>query len=69
MSTRGRRKVELVAARMLSPSVRSLVVRFIDGAPFAFVACGLSPMVDDVVSLLEKRLGLDRGRVHYEIYD
>jgi ferredoxin-NADP reductase len=31
-----RRKVELVRARALSPSVRSLVFRFADGAPFAF---------------------------------
>jgi CDP-4-dehydro-6-deoxyglucose reductase len=38
MSTRRRRKVRLAAARMLSPSVRSLVFRFEDGEPFAFEA-------------------------------
>jgi ferredoxin-NADP reductase len=31
--------------------------------------CGLSAMVDDVVSLLEKKAGLPRDALHFEIYD
>jgi ferredoxin-NADP reductase len=31
--------------------------------------CGVSDMVDDVVSLLQTRAGLPRERVHYEVYD
>ena len=38
MSTRRRRKVVLATARMLSPSVRSLVFRVEDDEPFAFEA-------------------------------
>jgi ferredoxin-NADP reductase len=31
--------------------------------------CGLSAMVDDVVKLLEKDVGVPRASLHYEVYD
>jgi ferredoxin-NADP reductase len=31
--------------------------------------CGLSPMVDEVVVLLERSAGLSRAEVHFEVYD
>ena len=31
--------------------------------------CGLSPMVDDVVRLLQREGGLRRAALHYEVYD
>lgn len=38
------------------------------GAPRAYV-CGVSAMVLDVVDVLERKLELDRDRIHYETYD
>jgi ferredoxin-NADP reductase len=38
------------------------------GAPHVYV-CGLSRMVDEVTTMLEKDLGLPHDRVHYETFD
>jgi ferredoxin-NADP reductase len=43
------------------------IARALPGA-HAYV-CGLSPMVDDVVALLEREVGLPHSDVHYEVYD